>query len=63
MNFSHEEIFSIYGQFDKFVSIEFTYNSEEYQKFGFRLMGTFLFTLEERVELEKLLHLEKKSSF
>ena len=55
MNFSCEEIFSMYGQFDKFVSIEFTYNSEEYRKFGFRLMGTFLFTLEERVELEKLL--------
>jgi hypothetical protein len=52
MNFSLEEIFAMYGQYDKFVMLEFEYNSEEYQKFGFRLMGNFLFDLDDRFELE-----------
>jgi hypothetical protein len=52
MNFSLEEIFALYGQYDKFVMLEFEYNSEEYQKFGFRLMGNFLFDLDDRFELE-----------
>lgn len=55
MRFSLEEIFSMYGQYDKFITLEFEYNSEEYQKFGFRLMGTFLFDLNDRIELEKTL--------
>lgn len=55
MNFSLEEIFSMYGQYDKFITLEFEYNSEEYQKFGFRLMGTFLFDLNDRIELQKTL--------
>jgi hypothetical protein len=55
MNFSLEEIYSMYGQYDKFVTLEFEYDSEEYQKFGFRLMGTFLFDLDDRTELEKTL--------
>ncbi|WP_123803485.1 hypothetical protein [Flavivirga aquatica] len=55
MNFSLEEIYSMYGQYDKFVTLEFEYNSDEYEKFGFRLMGTFLFDLDDRVELEKIL--------
>tara|TARA_R110000765_G_scaffold422018_1_gene528720 strand:+ start:1639 stop:2781 length:1143 start_codon:yes stop_codon:yes gene_type:complete len=55
MNFSLEEIFSMYGRYDKFITLEFEYNSEEYKKFGFRLMGTFLFDLNDRIELDKTL--------
>jgi len=55
MNYSLEEIFSTNGQYDKFVTLEFIYDSEEYRKFGYRIMGTFLFTLEERTELEKVI--------
>lgn len=56
MNFSTEELFSMYGQYDKFVTLEFNYNSPDYRKFGIRLMGTFIYTLEERTELEKLIN-------
>lgn len=55
MNFSVEEIFSMYGQYDKFVTIEFRYDSEEYQKFGFRLMGNFIYVLRDRIELHRAL--------
>jgi len=58
MNYSLEEIFANNGQYDKFVSIEFNYNSEEYNKFGFRIMGTFFFTLKERTILEKVINSE-----
>lgn len=58
MNFSLEEIFSMYGQYDKFVTVEFNHSSDEYQKFGIRLMGTFLFTLQEREELQAILNSE-----
>ena len=55
MNFSVEELFSMYGQYDKFVTIEFRHDSEEYQKFGFRLMGNFIYVLENRIELQEAL--------
>jgi len=55
MNFSLEEIYAMYGQYDKFVTLEFQYDSVEYNKFGFRLMGTFLFDLDDRIALEKVL--------
>lgn len=45
----------MYGQYDKFITLEFEYNSEEYQKFGIRLMGTFLFDFNDRIKLEKTL--------
>ncbi|MBI3133820.1 MAG: hypothetical protein HYZ14_04010 [Bacteroidetes bacterium] len=56
MNFSSEEIYSLYGQYDSFVTLEFNFNSEEFEKFGSRLMGVFLYTLEERRELEKVIN-------
>ena len=49
----------MYGQYDKFVTLEFEYNCEEYKNFGFRLMGTFLFNLDDRFELEKTLQKDK----
>jgi hypothetical protein len=61
MNFSLEEIYSMYGQYDKFVTLEFEYSSEEYKKFGFRLMGTFLFDLNDRIDLEKTLQKDEIS--
>ncbi|MUP40052.1 hypothetical protein [Labilibaculum euxinus] len=59
MNFSQEEIYSMYGQFDTFVTLEFHYNTEEYNKFGSSLMGVFLYTLEERQKLEEVLNQEE----
>ena len=50
MNFSYEEIYSMYGQYDTFVSLDFHQGSEAYNKFGQSLMGTFKYTLEQRKE-------------
>lgn len=58
MNFSLEELFAMYGQYDKFVTLEFIYGSEEYEKFGIRLMGTFIFDFEDRKVLEKTISKE-----
>lgn len=55
MNFSYEELYSMYGQYDAFVALEFHQNSESYNKFGQSLMGTFKYTLEQRKDLEKRL--------
>ena len=57
MNFSYEEIYSMYGQYDTFVTLDFHQGSEAYNKFGQSLMGTFKYTLEQREELEQLLKL------
>lgn len=59
MNFSAEEIYSMYGQYDTFVTLEFQYNSDEYNRFGNRLMGVFLYTLEERKQYEAILRSEQ----
>lgn len=59
MNFSYEEIYSMYGQYDTFVALEFHYNTEECSRFGSRLMGVFLYTLEERRKLEEVLQQEQ----
>lgn len=53
MNFSSEEIFSMFGQYDKFVSISFHYDSEARKKYKASIMGIFKYTLEEREQLEK----------
>lgn len=58
MNFSYEEIYSMYGQYDTFVTLNFHQGSEAYNKFGQSLMGTFKYTLEQREELEQLLKLK-----
>lgn len=59
MNFSCEEIYSMYGQYDTFVTLEFHYNTEEYNRFGSKLMGVFIYTLEERKQLEEILNHEQ----
>ena len=51
MNFSNEEIFSMYGQYDKFVRVEFCPDSESSEKYGASLMGTFKYTQPERDSL------------
>lgn len=59
MNFSYEEIYSMYGQYDTSVTLEFHIDCESYQKYGQSLTGTFKYTLEQRDEMEKVLKLEK----
>ena len=60
MNFSYEELYSMYGQYDAFIALDFHQGSEAYNKFGQSLMGTFKYTLEQREELEQLLKLKQK---
>lgn len=54
MSYTYQSIYNQYGQFDNFLTVEFYYDSEEYIKYGNEVMGTFLFSQEERTELEKL---------
>lgn len=54
MNFSYEEIYFNFGQFDTFVTLTFDYNSDEFRRFGSTLMGEFIYTLKEREDLEQL---------
>ena len=55
MNFSYEELYYMYGQYDTLITITFHYNSEAYQRFGGTLMGEIIYTEDERHELEALL--------
>ncbi|MFH6982237.1 hypothetical protein [Marinoscillum luteum] len=55
MNLSSEEIYSQFGQFDCFVTLTFHFNSNSFKGFGLTLMGTFMYTLEERKEMEQVL--------
>lgn len=55
MNYSYEEIFSMYGQYDTFVTLKFHYNSEAYKSYKPTLMGTFIYNLEEREKLQQLI--------
>jgi len=61
MNFSAEEIYSMYGQYDTFVTLEFHYKTEEYNQFGNRLMGVFLYTLDERKKYDEVSQSEQIS--
>lgn len=54
MNFSFEELYYMYGQYDRLITIEFEYNSEAYNDFGNNIIGEFIYSLEERNELEDL---------
>ena len=55
MNFSYEELYSMYGQYDKFITLEFHFKSESYSIFGKSIMGTFKYDQEERDCLEEIL--------
>lgn len=55
MNFSYEEIYSMYGQYDTFVTLAFHYDSESYKLYKPTLMGVFIYNLEERNELQQLI--------
>jgi hypothetical protein len=52
MNFSNEELYYMYGQYDTNISITFFYNSDAYKIFGKSLMGSIIYTEEERRNLE-----------
>ena len=55
MNFSYEELYYMYGQYDTLITITFQYNSDAYKIFGNTLMGDILYREDERDELEALL--------
>jgi hypothetical protein len=59
MNFSNEEIYSMYGQYDKFVCVDFRKDSESYEKYGASLMGNFKYLREERDSLIETLSLKE----
>lgn len=54
MNFSYEEIYFDFGQYDTFVTLRFGRNSDEFKKFGSELMGVFRYTQQEREDCEKI---------
>lgn len=59
MNFSYEEIYSMYGQYDNnFVTLDFHFDSEAYKNLKPTLMGSFFYTLEERQNLQALIATE-----
>jgi hypothetical protein len=51
--FSIEELYAMYGQYEKYISIEFHKFSESAQKFGRNIAGVFFYRKSEREELEK----------
>jgi hypothetical protein len=55
MNFSIEELYSMYGQYDTLITMNFHYNSDAYKKFGGSLMGEIIYTKEQRENLEEVL--------
>ncbi len=59
MNFSNEEIYSMYGQYDKFVCVDFRTDSESYEKYGASLMGNFKYIQQERDSLIEILAQEE----
>lgn len=58
MNFSNEELYYMYGQYDTNISITFNYNSDGYHIFGKSLMGSIIYTEEERRDLENAIKAE-----
>ncbi|MEC5145793.1 hypothetical protein [Chitinophaga sp. 212800010-3] len=55
MNFSYEELYSMYGRFDTNIHIQFVPGSQAHQLFGDYLMGEIIYTKDERESLEKIL--------
>jgi hypothetical protein len=51
--FSKEELYAMYGQYEKYISIEFHKFSESAQKFGKNIAGIIDYRKSEREELEK----------
>lgn len=56
--FSVEEVFSMFGKYDKFISIDFHPNSESAKKFGKSIMGTLIYNRRQRQDFNKLLESE-----
>ena len=52
MNFSYEELYFMYGQYDTNVYLTFKYQTKSFEIFGFNIMGTFIYTEQERQHLE-----------
>lgn len=57
MNFSFEEIYYMYGQFDALVRVYFSLGSEPSEKYRSNLLGEFIYTLEDRTSCEESLKL------
>ena len=58
-NFSIEEIYSIYGQYEEnFISVEFHRNTESFEKYGETIGGSIVYRKSERENLEKELNSE-----
>lgn len=51
--FSVEELYAMYGQYEKYISIEFHKFSESAEKFGRNIAGVIFYRKSEREELEK----------
>ena len=63
MDYSYEEIYLNSGQFDPIVQITFNVNSDAHRRHGYQVMGTVLYTQEERKQLQELIDNKKKEEF
>ncbi|GLU55195.1 hypothetical protein Dfri01_46560 [Dyadobacter frigoris] len=63
MDYSYEEIYLNSGQFDPIVHITFNVNSDAHKRHGYQVMGTVLYTHEERKQLQELIDNKKKEEF
>lgn len=52
-SFSIQELYAMFGKFDKFIGVEFRPKSESAKNFGNFIMGTLLFNRRERQDLNK----------
>lgn len=53
--FSYEELYTMFGRFDNFVSIDFQRNSEAEKEYGSTIMGVFIYNRREREDLNKII--------
>jgi len=58
MNYSIEELYALYGQYDTNIYITFHYQSPSFLNFGSTLMGTIIYTEEERNSLQATIQQE-----
>ncbi|PSR55565.1 hypothetical protein AHMF7605_19665 [Adhaeribacter arboris] len=53
--YSYEELYMFYGQYDFFINLTFKYKSQAYNDYGSDLSGTIKYTLENRRALQEII--------
>jgi hypothetical protein len=63
MDYPYEEIYLNSGQFDPIIHITFKFGSEAFKRYGYQVMGTILYTHDERRALQELIENTPKEEF